>query len=101
MAGPNNSMESLIRRKLTDYFNPKHLEIVNESYMHNVPKGSETHFKVLVVSDKFENVSLLQVGYYVSVVYFLSGTYLLGINFPLVFTTYLFSHRCSLYASNF
>merc|ERR1712080_231881 len=27
---------------------------------HNVPKGSETHFKVLVVTDAFNNMSLIQ-----------------------------------------
>ncbi len=29
------------------------MEVVNESYMHSVPPGSETHFKVVVVSDQF------------------------------------------------
>lgn len=28
--------------------------------MHNVPKGAETHFKVLVVSEKFEGLSLIK-----------------------------------------
>ncbi|XP_032793208.2 bolA-like protein DDB_G0274169 [Daphnia magna] len=55
-----NPMELLIRDKLVRQFSPVHLDIINESYMHNVPKGSETHFKVVVVSDKFENTSLLQ-----------------------------------------
>ena len=57
-----NPVENSIRNKLSQHFNPNHLEIINESYMHNVPKGSETHFKVVVVSSKFENSSLLQVG---------------------------------------
>nr|SVE74921.1 EOG090X0K4K [Daphnia carinata] len=55
-----NSIELLIRDKLVRQFSPVHLDIINESYMHNVPKGSETHFKVVVVSDKFENTPLLQ-----------------------------------------
>ena len=29
--------------------------------MHSVPRGSETHFKVVVVSDKFDNLPLVQV----------------------------------------
>nr|SVE70197.1 EOG090X0K4K [Eubosmina coregoni] len=58
--GTNNPLESLIRQKLTSHFVPEHLEILNESFMHNVPKGSETHFKVLVVSNKFDSLSLLQ-----------------------------------------
>ena len=57
----SNPVESTIREKLFRYFSPYHLDILNESYMHNVPKGSETHFKVVVVSEKFENTPLLQV----------------------------------------
>lgn len=37
--------------------NPNALTVENESSGHNVPKGSETHFKVLVVSDAFENTN--------------------------------------------
>lgn len=36
---------------------PLHMEIENESHMHSVPPGSETHFKVLVVSAAFEGKS--------------------------------------------
>lgn len=34
-------------------FAPDHLEIINESYMHSVPPGSESHFKLVLVSDQF------------------------------------------------
>jgi len=54
-------VEETIRSKLTSSLQPTHLSILNESYMHNVPKGSETHFKVIVVSDKFDNSTLIQV----------------------------------------
>ncbi len=33
--------------------NPLFLEVVDESYRHNVPAGSESHFKVVLVSDRF------------------------------------------------
>ena len=33
------------------------LKIINESFMHNVPKNSESHFKVIIVSDDFKNLS--------------------------------------------
>ena len=56
-----NPIENSIKEKLSADLNPLHLDIINESYMHNVPRGSETHFKVVVVSDKFEKLSLLQV----------------------------------------
>ncbi|XP_033214654.1 bolA-like protein DDB_G0274169 [Belonocnema kinseyi] len=52
--------ESSIRRKLEEALKPIHIEVLNESYMHNVPKGSETHFKVLVVSDKFNDQPLIK-----------------------------------------
>ena len=38
-------VQAAIQQKLTDTFAPAHLEIINESFMHNVPRGSETHFK--------------------------------------------------------
>lgn len=49
-----------IESKLKNAFGPLvHLDIINESYMHNVPKGSETHFKVVLVSDKFKSMKNL------------------------------------------
>ncbi|KAK1120437.1 hypothetical protein K0M31_012417 [Melipona bicolor] len=56
----DNPVEFSIKEKLTDSLNPSYIEIINESYMHNVPKGSETHFKVIVVSDKFKDISLIE-----------------------------------------
>lgn len=49
------TMQSQLERKLGESFNPMHLEVINESYMHNVPEGSESHFKVVVVAEAFEN----------------------------------------------
>lgn len=57
----NNSIELSIKKKLIDFLNPSYIEVINESYMHNVPKGSETHFKVIVVSDLFKDKSLIKV----------------------------------------
>lgn len=54
-------VEEAIIATLKENLQPVHLEVVNESYMHNVPKGSETHFKVLVVSDKFDELPLIKV----------------------------------------
>ena len=42
-----------IEEKLRSGLSPAHLEILNESHMHSVPPNSETHFKVIVVSDGF------------------------------------------------
>ncbi len=38
---------------------PVHLEVVNESHMHSVPPGSESHFKVVVVADAFSGQKLI------------------------------------------
>ncbi|KAF9406972.1 hypothetical protein HW555_012842 [Spodoptera exigua] len=53
-------IEYTIRNKLLTLLDAKHLDVINESYMHNVPKGAETHFKVVVVSDKFEGLPLIK-----------------------------------------
>lgn len=53
------SVQTGIEAKLTEQLAPLHLEVVNESSGHNVPAGSETHFKVVVVSPQFEGQRLL------------------------------------------
>ncbi len=52
--------QQTIQQKIRDAFAPLHLEVINESGMHNVPAGSESHFKVVVVSERFGNQRLLQ-----------------------------------------
>jgi BolA protein len=47
------SIQSDIEAKLQQELQPVHLEVVNESSNHNVPPGSESHFKVTVVSEIF------------------------------------------------
>jgi len=46
-------VESAITVRLTEAFDPLHLAVVNESHQHNVPPGSESHFKVTLVSEAF------------------------------------------------
>lgn len=53
-------MQEAVEGALAAAFDPTHLEVVNESFQHNVPPGSETHFKVLVVSPRFEGVKVLE-----------------------------------------
>lgn len=48
-----------IQEKLTAALQPVHLDVENESRNHNVPAGSETHFKVVVVSAAFEGLGLI------------------------------------------
>jgi len=52
-------IQSNIERKLSDALNPEYLEVINESSMHNVPPGTESHFKVTVVSHKFDGQGLV------------------------------------------
>ncbi len=53
-------IESTIKNLLIDKFNPSLLSITNESYMHNVPEGSESHFKIVLVSDSFKDMSKIK-----------------------------------------
>ncbi|MGV3346708.1 transcriptional regulator BolA [Enterobacteriaceae bacterium LUAb1] len=53
-------MQKQIEMKLRTVFEALHLEVHDESYRHNVPAGAESHFNVILVSDKFEAVRLLQ-----------------------------------------
>ncbi len=53
------SMQETIQTKISQALNPLHLEVINESPMHNVPAGSESHFKLVVVSDRFNAERLI------------------------------------------
>ena len=53
-------LQERIEQKLAAELDPDHLEVVNESGNHNVPDGSETHFKVVIVAGAFEGDRLVQ-----------------------------------------
>ncbi|RZO19734.1 MAG: BolA family transcriptional regulator [SAR86 cluster bacterium] len=53
-------IEKKIINSLNENFKLASLKIVNESFMHNVPEGSESHFKIVIVSDNFIKKSLIQ-----------------------------------------
>lgn len=48
------SVRDTIVAKLEQAFSPAHLEVENESHGHNVPRGSETHFRVVIACSAFE-----------------------------------------------
>jgi len=50
-------VQANIQEKIHTAFSPKHLEIINESGNHNVPAGSESHFKLVIVSEVFTSLS--------------------------------------------
>jgi len=51
------TVQSRIEAKLSGALRPAFLDVINESHMHHVPPGSESHFKVVVVSDGFAGKS--------------------------------------------
>ena len=53
------TIQANIEEKITQALNPDYLEVANESHMHNVPPGSESHFKVTVVTSEFDNKMLV------------------------------------------
>ncbi|MXW52931.1 MAG: BolA/IbaG family iron-sulfur metabolism protein [Gammaproteobacteria bacterium] len=53
------TVQQVIESKLAT-LDPSHLEVVNESGNHNVPPGSESHFKVVLVSSRFEGLRAIQ-----------------------------------------
>ncbi|MBU1309166.1 MAG: BolA/IbaG family iron-sulfur metabolism protein [Gammaproteobacteria bacterium] len=53
-------IHTAIEQKLLSAFDPVFLDVVNESYLHNVPQGSESHFKVVIVTPAFDGLRLLQ-----------------------------------------
>ncbi|MEQ8859370.1 MAG: BolA/IbaG family iron-sulfur metabolism protein [Pseudomonadales bacterium] len=52
MSAPT-TVQTAIESRLAERFALDHLEVINESSGHNVPAGSETHFKVVLVTDEF------------------------------------------------
>ena len=54
------SMQNTIETKLAGEFEIEHLSVENESHMHNVAPGSESHFKVTIVSHSFDDLMLIK-----------------------------------------
>lgn len=47
-------VQSEIESRLKTELAPTYLEVDNESHQHSVPENSETHFRVVIVSEQFE-----------------------------------------------
>lgn len=54
------SVEQTIVEKLQQAFSPELLDVENESHGHSVPANSETHFKVVMVSEAFVGARAVQ-----------------------------------------
>lgn len=53
-------VQTLLENKLTEHLKPVYLEVINESPNHNVPDGSESHFRVVIVSKIFEGLNTIK-----------------------------------------
>lgn len=47
------SMQEHIRNKLEQALSPEFIDVINESHLHNTPEDSESHFKVILVTNAF------------------------------------------------
>jgi len=47
------TVQQQIESELNELLSPEFLQVENESHQHNVPANSETHFKVVAVSENF------------------------------------------------
>ena len=54
------TVQDTITEKLTVALAPLHLQVMNESHKHSVPPGSESHFKVVIVSEQFQGQPLVR-----------------------------------------
>lgn len=54
------SMRDKIAARLSAEFAPLHIEVIDESHTHNVPEGAESHFKVTLVTEKFNELPLIR-----------------------------------------
>ena len=52
-------VQNSIENKITTSLAPEFLEVLNESSNHNVPPGSESHFKLTIVSNDFDGKMLV------------------------------------------
>jgi len=54
------SMQTTIEQKLNDEFEVDYLQVENESHLHSVAPGAESHFKVTIVSNSFDELMLIK-----------------------------------------
>jgi BolA protein len=54
------SIQTNIEHKLASEYDADFLQVENESHLHNVAPGSESHFKVTIVSNAFKDQMLIK-----------------------------------------
>jgi len=53
------SRKERIEERLSSELSPLQLEVTDESHLHSVPEGAESHFKVVIVSERLAGQSLI------------------------------------------
>jgi BolA protein len=53
-------MHNIIEQKIVNAISLVGLDVIDESHMHNVPLGSESHFKLIIISNDFEGEKLIR-----------------------------------------
>ena len=53
-------IQTKIKQLLVEALSPEFLQVDNESGQHNVPDGSESHFRVVIVTQEFQGKRLVQ-----------------------------------------
>lgn len=53
-------VQTQIDQRIKGEVDAYYMTLENESYMHNVPEGSESHFKLVLVTDSFKGKRLIQ-----------------------------------------
>lgn len=54
------TVAEIITQKVSQALDLQHLDVINESHRHSVPPGSESHFKLVIVSDEFAGQTLVR-----------------------------------------
>ena len=54
------SMQTTIEQKLNGELEVDYLQVENESHLHNVAPDAESHFKVTIVSNSFDDQMLIK-----------------------------------------
>ena len=54
------TIQTDIEHKIQNALHPVFLEVINESHMHNVEPGSESHIRIVAVADIFSDLGLVK-----------------------------------------
>lgn len=52
-------VKTFIEQQLISHLQPEYVNVVDESHMHNVPDGAQSHFKVTIVTTEFAGERLI------------------------------------------